>query len=113
MDLIEGKAVAEQPPRLNDLSSERPDREILHLLDVGIEAPSANVGVPPLGSDDDVRGVACIEPRAEERFRVTVGSGDVEGADAGGVRRVEDLSTPSLHRRAGSFVPEVAVSPDV
>ena len=57
--------------------------------------------------------VVCLEPCAEERFRITVGSRDVQVADAGGVRGVEDLATPGLHRRAGAFVPQVAVSPDV
>jgi len=113
MDLVEREVIAEEPPRLRDLPSERGDREILHLLDVGVEPPSAQVGVSPLRSDHDLRTIPGVEPSTEERLGIAVGSRDVHVPDARGVRRIEDLPTPSLHRRSGAFAPEVAISANI
>jgi hypothetical protein len=113
VDLVEQEVIAEEPSRLRDLPSERGDREILHLLDVGVEPPSGHVGVSPLRSDDDPRTTPGVEPSTEERLRIAIGSRGVHVPDARGVRRIEDLMTPSLHRRSGAFAPEVAIPPDI
>jgi hypothetical protein len=105
--------ITEEPPRLRDLPSERGDREILHLLDVGVQPPSAHVGVSPLRSDDDLRTIPGVEPSTEERLRIAVGSRDVHVPDARGERRIEDLPTPSLHRGSGALAPEVAIPPEI
>src|SRR4029077_10979420 len=62
VDLVEGQVIAQEPPRLRDLPPEGGDREVLHLLDVGVQPPSAYVGVTPLRADPHIVRIARGEP---------------------------------------------------
>ena len=61
MDLVQVEVAAEQGPALVQLAGQGGQGVVLDLVDVGVHAPVADVGVAPLGADGDL---GRVEPLA-------------------------------------------------
>jgi hypothetical protein len=92
VDLVEGEVRTEEFQRLVELAIQRVDAQVLDLLALSVETPAADVGVSPFRADRDVASVQTPlwEPAGDEALGATVRAGDIDAAQAGLIRGVED-----------------------
>ena len=92
--------VAQERAALGELRREARERQFLLLVYRSIDRPARRVPVAPLAADR--QGVRCHttvgEPARQELLGAAVAAGDVDVADAGRVRRVEQLCGASEQR---------------
>src|SRR5215211_5186468 len=82
MDLIEAEMLTEQGARFAELTAQSQYAQILNLVSLRVDPPTARVSVPPLRPHGYLAGryPALRQPRGEELLGIAVGTGGIEVA---------------------------------
>src|SRR5262249_6104368 len=98
--LVQVEAVAEQAAGLFELLREARMRELLRLVHGRVHPPASRVAVAPLAPDRErlARHASLGEPAGEELLGPPVAPRDVDVADAGGTRGVEEVGRACVQR---------------
>src|SRR5215212_5932241 len=109
MDLIEAEMLTEQGAGLAELTAQGRYAQVLNLVGLRVESPTAGVDVSPLRPHGYLarRYLALHQPRGEELLSVAVGTGGIEVAYSRCIGRIEQSVCQALSRLDAAILPQV------
>src|SRR5829696_3251068 len=109
MNLIEAEMLTEQGAGLAELTAQGRYAQVLNLVGLRVDSPTAGVGVSPLRPHGYLAGryLALRQPRGEELLSVAVGTGGIEVAYSRRIGRIEQGVRQAPLRLDASVRPQV------
>src|SRR5829696_6913286 len=109
MDLIEAEMLTEQGAGFAELTAQSRYAQILNLVGLRVDPPTARVSVPPLRPHGYLAGryPALRQPRGEELLGIAVGTGSIEVAYSRLVCRIQQGVRQAPQRLDASVRPQV------